>query len=74
MYHDRLKKTRKHTTTSRISSDVQHQLTSSAELDAQLPLTPSLSNVPIPVGHPDLPERVLRELPRGSIQPKLVVV
>lgn len=39
-----------------------------------LHLTPSVSDVPVFARHPDLPERVLRELPRAALQHKLFVV
>lgn len=53
----------------RILADAPHHLpvTSFAALAGQLHLTPSLSYVPVFAGHPDLPERVLGELPRGRL-------
>lgn len=37
-------------------------------------LTPSVADVAVPVGHPDLLQRVLGELPRVALQQDLLVV
>lgn len=64
------------TKTEKILKDAPRHLpvTSFAALAGQLHLTPPVSYVAVFARHPDLPERVLGELPRGSLQHELFVV